>query len=62
VIMGLEAVVGVVYGLLTAQAVASFVAGGVLAAVTYNAIGLLIAGNLLRHAVGSAAREWFATP
>lgn len=62
VIIGLEAVVGVVYGLLTVQAVAGFAAGGALAAVTFNAIGLLIACNVLRHATAHDAGTWFDRP
>jgi hypothetical protein len=62
VIVGLEAAVGVVYGLLTVQAVVGVVAGGGLAAVAFNGIGLLIAGSVLRHTIGNEARAWFDAP
>ena len=59
-IVVLEAAVGIVYGLLTVQAVIGFLSGGGLVAVALNVVGLLIAGSVLRHALGSEATSWFS--
>jgi hypothetical protein len=62
VIVGLEVAVGVVYGLLMVQAIVALATGGTRVAAAFNVIGLLIAANVLRDAMGDAAREWFDTP
>ena len=60
VIVGLEAALAVVYGVLAVQAIAGFLVGGGLAAVALNAVGLFIAASMLRHALGSEAKSWFS--
>jgi hypothetical protein len=62
VIVGLEAVVGVIYGLFTLNGLPALLAGGPLSAVAYNAVGLAIAIYVFRYAVGSDARAWFDAP
>jgi hypothetical protein len=58
-IVGLEAVVGVLYGVLMVPALAGLLAGGPLGAVTFDVFGLLIAGNLLRNALRRDVTAWF---
>jgi hypothetical protein len=62
VVVGLEAVVAVVYGLLILQAIVAFVTGGTRVAAAFNVIGLLIAFSVLRDAMSDDARAWFDTP
>jgi hypothetical protein len=62
VVVGLEVVVAVVYGLLILQTIVAVVTGGSRLAVPFNVIGLLIAASVLRDAMGDDARAWFDTP
>lgn len=62
VIVGLEAAVGTVYGLLTLQALAGSLEGRGLVAVAFNVVGLLIAGSVFRNSLTSEARSWFSWP
>jgi hypothetical protein len=61
-VVGLEVVVAVAYGLLILQAIVAFVTGGTRVAAAFNVIGLLIAFSVLRDAMGDDARAWFDTP
>lgn len=60
VIVGLEAVAGVMYGVLAVETLVGYLVGGLLGAVVYNVMGLLIAGNLLRNALARDAMVWFS--
>ena len=62
VVVGLEVVVAVAYGLLILQAIVAFVTGGTRVAAAFNVIGLLIAFSVLRDAMGDDARAWFDRP
>lgn len=62
VIIGLEAVLCAVFGLPTLRAIVGLFTGGGPAGIVQNAFGLYIAVIVLRHACGSAARDWFNAP